>query len=74
MVGEAFRRKAVSVEAPARKTSEYFGMNVFDRVKMRKFLSKETYQTLVDAIDSGTSLDRKIGDHVAAGIDRKSVV
>ncbi len=68
LVGEAFRRKAVSVEAPARKTSEYFGMNVFDRVKMRKFLSKETYQTLVDAIDSGTSLDRKIGDHVAAGM------
>lgn len=68
MVGEAFRRRAVSVEAPAPKTSDYFGMNVFDRETMRKFLSKETYQALVDAMDSGASLDRKIGDHVAAGM------
>ncbi|MGE4568485.1 MAG: glutamine synthetase III [Bacteroidales bacterium] len=68
LVGEAFRRRAVSVEAPAPKTSDYFGMNVFDRETMRKFLSKETYQALVDAMDSGASLDRKIGDHVAAGM------
>jgi glutamine synthetase len=67
-VKEAFNRKAVSVEAPATKTSEYFGKYVFDRNNMRKYLSKETLQWVLNSIDKGEALERKVADHVAAGM------
>jgi glutamine synthetase len=68
LVKEAFAHRAVAVEAPKEKTSEYYGVNVFNREKMRKFLSKETYKIVVDAVDNGKSLDRQIASHVAAGM------
>jgi glutamine synthetase len=68
LVREAFGHRAISVEAPAGKTSDYYGVNSFNRETMRKFLSKETYKIVVDAIDNGKSLDRQIANHVAAGM------
>jgi glutamine synthetase len=65
---EAFNRKAVNVKAPADKTSDYFGKYVFDRNNMRKYLSKETLKLVLNAIDRGEALDRKVADHVAAGM------
>jgi len=50
------------------KTSDYYGVNVFNRDKMRKYLSKDTYKVLSGAIDNGKSLDREIANHVAAGM------
>jgi glutamine synthetase len=50
------------------KTSDYYGVNVFNRDKMRKYLSKETYKVVVGAIDNGRPLDREIANHVAAGM------
>jgi glutamine synthetase len=68
LVREAFSHTAVPVEVPASKTSDYYGMNVFNREKMRKFLSKETFKVVADAIDNGKPLDRQIANHVAAGM------
>jgi glutamine synthetase len=68
LVREAFGHKAVSVSAPMSKTSDYYGVNVFNRDKMRKYLSKDTYKVLSGAIDNGKSLDREIANHVAAGM------
>ncbi|MDR1556056.1 MAG: glutamine synthetase III [Tannerellaceae bacterium] len=67
-VKQAFNRKAVKVEAPAGKTSDYFGNYVFDRNNMRKYLSKETLKLVLNAIDRGEALERKVADHVAAGM------
>ncbi|MDR1938452.1 MAG: glutamine synthetase III, partial [Tannerellaceae bacterium] len=67
-VKEAFNRRAVKVEAPANKTSDYFGKYVFDRNNMRKYLSKETLKLVLNAIDRGEALERKVADHVAAGM------
>ncbi|MDR1500242.1 MAG: glutamine synthetase III [Tannerellaceae bacterium] len=67
-VKEAFNRKAVRVEAPSGKTSDYFGRYVFDRNNMRKYLSKETLKLVLNAIDRGEPLDRKVAEHVAAGM------
>ena len=67
-VKEAFNRKAVKREAPAAKTSDYFGKYVFDRNNMRKYLSKETLKFVLNAIDRGEALERKVADHVAAGM------
>jgi len=68
LVREAFSHTAVAVTAPAGKTSDYYGVNVFNREKMRKFLSKETFKVVTDAIDNGKPLDRQIAHHVAAGM------
>jgi len=68
LVREAFSHTAVPVQAPAGKTSAYYGVNVFNRDKMRKYLSKETFKVLTEAIDNGKNLDRKIANHVAAGM------
>ncbi|MCD7974182.1 MAG: glutamine synthetase III [Candidatus Azobacteroides sp.] len=67
-VEEASKRKPVEVEAPAKKTSSYFGEFVFDRNNMRKYLSKETLRLVLNAIDKGEPLDRHVANHVAAGM------
>ncbi|MCQ2605739.1 MAG: glutamine synthetase III [Bacteroidales bacterium] len=68
VVGEAFKKKAVAVEAPESVTSEYFGKYVFGREQMAKYLSKETVKKIRDVIDNGATLDRDIANHVAAGM------
>ena len=50
------------------KRSEIFGKNVFSKTKMRKFLSKEAYLSVVNAIDKGGKIDRKIAESIAAGM------
>lgn len=49
-------------------TSEYYRKLVFDQPKMQKYLSREAYQAVVAAIESGTSVDRKMADQVAQGM------
>jgi len=65
---EAMNRKPVCVDAPKVKTSDYYGINVFDRIKMHKYLSKEAYQAVIAAVDKGERIDRKMADQVAAGM------
>lgn len=67
-VEKASNRKAVEATTPNHKVSEYYGENVFNRKTMQKYLTKETYQALTQAIDSGTPIDREIANHVAAGM------
>lgn len=69
-VEEAFKKKALSVQAPAKLTSEYFGKYVFNRHKMTQYLSKDTLKSVQDAVDKGVALKRGIADHVAAGMKR----
>lgn len=63
-----FSRKPVYVEIPKEKASDYYGKLVFDRNKMKKYLSKEAFQAVVSAIDKGIRIDRKISDQVATGM------
>ena len=61
-------RKPVVMEPLKQKTSDYFGVLVFDRNKMLKYLSKEAYQAVISAIDNGMRIDRKVADQVASGM------
>src|SRR5665648_532935 len=61
-------RKPIAVKREENLTSDYYGMLVFDRPKMKKYLSKESYKGIIDAIDNGTTIDRKIADQVAIGM------
>ena len=53
VVQDAFKKKAVPAEVPTEQPSKYFGELVFNRDKMRKYLSVQTYHELVDCIDKG---------------------
>ncbi len=68
VVEEAFNKKAIEVNVPNERPSEYFGKNVFNREKMYKYLPTNVYAKLVDVIDNGTRLDRSIADAVATGM------
>ncbi|MGD9977797.1 MAG: glutamine synthetase III [Bacteroidales bacterium] len=50
------------------KYSEIFGVNVFDREKMKRYLSTDAYESLVTSIDEGRRIDRKIAGQVAAAM------
>ncbi|MGN0281521.1 MAG: glutamine synthetase III [Prevotella sp.] len=70
VVEEAFKKKAVEVDAPKERPSEYFAKYVFTRQKMYKYLPADVYERLIDVIDNGTRLDRSIADAVAEGMKR----
>ena len=65
---EAFSRKAVPVNYPKERPSEYYGRYVFNREKMFKYLPKKTYEAVIEAIDNSTPLSREVADSVAAGM------
>ena len=73
VVEEAFKKKALAVEAPSERPYEYFGKYVFNREKMYKYLPKNVYEKLIDVIDNGSRLDRSIADAVAAGMKQWAV-
>ena len=70
VVEEAFKKKAVDVPIPAEPASEYYGMYVFNRAKMFKYLPGKIYQKLISAIDNGETLDRNIANDVASGMKK----
>ena len=65
---EVLTRKPVEVKRQENLVSDFYGMNVFDRPKMKKYLSKEAYKAVIDAVDNGTPIDRKMADQVAQGM------
>ncbi len=65
---EVLRRQPAEVVYPSSKISDYFGINVFDRQKMQKYLSMEAYRSVQKSIEKGTRIDRKMADEVAAGM------
>ena len=65
---EVLSRKPIEVKREENLVSDFYGMNVFDRPKMKKYLSKEAFKAVIDAIDHGTPVDRKMADQVAQGM------
>ncbi len=59
-VGEAYKIEPLK--------SAIFGENVFTKKQMRRYLSKSVYESVVEAIESGKRIDRKIADQVAEGM------
>jgi glutamine synthetase len=65
---EVFSREPVEVDLPKEPVSSYFSENVFDKLKMERYLSREAYRAVVTAIDEGTPITRPIADQVATGM------
>src|SRR5512145_979205 len=64
----AHSREIKPFAKPKEPVSEYFGSKVFDKKKMKKYLSAEAYEHVLEAIEKGTKIDRKIADQIASGM------
>lgn len=58
----------VHVEPESDRISDMFGINVFDREKMKRYLSREAFDSIATAIDEGRRIDRKVAGQVAAAM------
>ncbi len=65
---EVLSRKPQPVSRVSVLTSDFFAVSVFDRQKMKKYLSRDAYKAVIDAVDNGTVIDRKMADQVAQGM------
>ena len=65
---EAQNRVSPEVTAPSTKISEFFGCNVFDKKKMKDFLSKEVYEKLRASINQGELINQDDANHIATAM------
>jgi glutamine synthetase len=65
LVQEAFSHKAVPADIPAKKVSDYYGIHVFHRETMSKYLPGNIYNQLLKDIDSGKALNITMANHLA---------
>jgi glutamine synthetase len=61
------RQPVISV-LPEGKISDCFAVNVFNQEQMQKYLSKDAYRAVMDAIHHGVKIDRKMAGQVAMGM------
>lgn len=50
------------------KRSALFGKNVFNKHAMQQYLTRSAYESVMNAIEKGTQIDRKIADQVAVSM------
>ncbi len=65
---ELIERKPLTVEGIRIPTSDYFGELVFNRSKMKKYLSKQSFDHVIEAMEKGTRIDRRMADQIAVGM------
>ncbi|MEI7500942.1 MAG: glutamine synthetase III [Bacteroidota bacterium] len=64
----AMTRKQHVVDFPNLKASEYFGELTFNKAAMREYLTEEAFNQVMNSIEKGEKINRKIADQVAAGL------
>ena len=64
---ETLNRVPLEITEEERK-SEVFGRNVFNEHAMRQYMTKEAYQSVMDANEFGKKIDRNVADQVAAAM------
>ena len=69
---EVFNHKPIHIEELQRR-SEIFGANVFNESTMRQYLTKEAFESVMDAVDKGSKIDRAVADHISTGMKEWSI-
>ncbi len=64
---ETLHRKPIHIEEKGRR-SELFGENVFNEQAMRQYMTKDAYKSVMDAIEFGSKIDRKVADQIAVSM------
>ncbi|MBB5439294.1 glutamine synthetase [Pedobacter sp. AK017] len=65
---EAQTRVSPEVKSPSDKISDFFGVNVFDKKKMKDYLSKEVFQKLISSIEQGELINHEDANHIATAM------
>ncbi|TCC96135.1 glutamine synthetase type III [Pedobacter hiemivivus] len=65
---EAQSRISPEVKSPSTKISDFFGVNVFDKKKMKDYLSKEVFQKLISSIEQGELINHEDANHIATAM------
>jgi glutamine synthetase len=55
-------------ERPSNKISAYYGEDVFNHHVMREYLTEEAYDSIMEAMEHHTPIDRKVADQAAAAM------
>ncbi|QAA80997.1 glutamine synthetase type III [Aequorivita sp. H23M31] len=66
-VKESLGRKPIPVQEPERR-SDIFERNVFNESSMRQYLTKDSFQSVMSAMEKGTKIDRNLADHISTGM------
>lgn len=64
---ETLSRGSVTVKETERR-SVLFGENVFNQTTMMQSLTKDAYTSVMDAIEHGSKIDRRIADQIASAM------
>ena len=64
---EVFNHQPIQIKEEVRR-SEIFGSNVFNVSTMRQYLTREAFESVMDAISNGSKIDRRIADHISTGM------
>jgi glutamine synthetase len=65
---EISRRQPIETRLSAEKISSLFGVDVFDREKMRNYIPKNAFEAMCKAVDENSRMDRKTADQIAMGM------
>ncbi|MDB4902408.1 MAG: glutamine synthetase [Mucilaginibacter sp.] len=66
-------RTIPEVKIPSPKISDFFAANVFDKKKMKEYLSAEAYQGIINSIDKGEAIPRDLAEQVASAMKSWSI-
>ncbi len=61
-------RQVKKVDYPSNKISDYYGSMVFNQSTMKEYLTSEAFKAVMDAINNGVRIDRKITDQIASAM------
>jgi glutamine synthetase len=65
-------REPRQFERPANKISAYYGEDVFNHHVMREYLTEEAYDSIMEAMEHHTPIDRKVADQAASAMNGPS--
>ena len=66
-VKASLKRKPLKVKE-AKRRSEIFGANVFNESAMRQYLTETALNSIMEAIEKGTKINRLVADHISNGM------
>jgi glutamine synthetase len=61
-------RENVVVKTPSNRLSDFYAVNVFDKAKMKQYLSKDAYNAVEESINNGKTIDRAASDQIASAM------
>ncbi|MDC8006191.1 glutamine synthetase III [Aureisphaera galaxeae] len=66
-IKESLNRPLVEVNEAERR-SAIFGDNVFNEAAMRQYITKESFKSVIDAVENGSKIDRGVADQISTGM------